>query len=95
MLSKGTFLPLYTYGYDLPEAYVIQKDRKMYYAFFVPSTDVPWKGEVELRGLAPGPYRVFDYANEKDLGMVEVTANQTAKLKTEFKEHLLLEVSPQ
>jgi len=95
MLSKGTFLPLYTYGYDLPEAYAIQKDRKMYYAFFAPSTSVPWKGEVELRGLTPGSYRVFDYPNEKDLGMVQVTANQTARLKTEFRENLLLEVSPQ
>jgi alpha-galactosidase len=26
MLSKGTFLDLYTYGYDFPEAYVIEKD---------------------------------------------------------------------
>jgi alpha-galactosidase len=95
MLSKGTFLPLYTYGYDLPEAYAIQKDGKMYYAFFAPKTDVPWKGEVELRGLTPGIYHVFDYPNEKDLGTVQVTANQAARLKTEFKQHLLLEVSPQ
>ena len=48
MLSKGTFLNLYTYGYDTPEAYAIEKDGKMYYAFFAPTT---WKGEVELRGL--------------------------------------------
>ena len=34
MLSKGDFLDLYTYGYDLPEAYAIEKDGKMYYAFF-------------------------------------------------------------
>jgi alpha-galactosidase len=95
MLSKGTFLPLYTYGYDLPEAYAIQKDGKMYYAFFALSADAQWKGEVELRGLAPGTYRILDYPNEKDLGVVQVAANQTAKLKTEFKQHLLLEVSPQ
>jgi hypothetical protein len=36
MLSKGTFLNLYTYGYDSPEAYAIEKDGKMYYAFFAP-----------------------------------------------------------
>ena len=36
MLSKGTFLPLYNYGYDVPEAYAIEKDGKMYYAFFAP-----------------------------------------------------------
>ena len=95
MLSKGTFLPLYTFGYDMPEAYAIQKDGKMYYAFFAPKEDMPWKGQVELRGLTPGTYHVVDYADDKDLGTVQVTANQTAKLKTEFKQHLLLEVSSQ
>ena len=48
MLSKGEFLNLYIYGYDLPEAYAIEKDGKMYYAFFAPQGG--WKGEVELRG---------------------------------------------
>jgi len=95
MLSKGTFLPLYTYGYDIPEAYAIRKDSKVYYAFFAPRTDALWKGEVELRGLTPGTYRVFDYVNDSDLGTLQTTASGTAKLKTEFKQHLLLEVSPQ
>lgn len=93
MLSKGTYLPLYTYGYDMPEAYAIEKDGKMYYAFFAPKTDVPWKGEVELRGLTPGTYSILDYPDDKDLGKLEVTAGQTAKLKTEFKQDLLLEVT--
>ncbi len=95
MLSKGTFLPLYTYGYDMPEAYVIQKDSKMYYAFFAPEKSQSWEGEVELRGLTPGTYRIFDYANDRSLGTVQATASGTAKLKAEFKQHLLLEVSPQ
>ena len=95
MLSKGTFLPLYTYGYDTPEAYAIQKDGKMYYAFFAPRPDALWKGGVELRGLTPGTYRILDYADGKDLGTVLVKASQAAKLKTEFKQYLLLEVSPQ
>ena len=34
MLSKGEFRDLYVYGYDVPEAYAIEKDGKMYYAFF-------------------------------------------------------------
>lgn len=93
MLSKGTFLDLYTYGYDFPEAYAIEKDGKMYYAFF--SDDKPWKGEVELRGLKPGKYHVQDYAEGTDLGSIEVAADQTPKLKTEFKQHLLLEVTPE
>jgi alpha-galactosidase len=93
MLSKGTFLDLYTYGYDSPEAYAIEKDGKMYYAFFSPDDTTAWKGEVELRGLKPGSYEVLDYANGVDLGSVQATTEQAAKLKTEFKQHLLLEVS--
>jgi len=95
MLSKGTFLPLYTYGCDEPEAYAIQKDGKIYYAFFTQREDLTWKGQVELRGLTPGTYRILDYPEEKDLGTIQVNANQTATLRTEFKQHLLLEVSPQ
>jgi alpha-galactosidase len=89
MLSRGNFLDLYVYGYDVPEGYAIEKDGKMYYAFFAPGA---WQGEIELRGLKPGSYRVLDYVDGKDLGTVEAAGN-AAKLKTEFTEHLLLEVS--
>jgi alpha-galactosidase len=89
MLSRGNFLDLYVYGYDVPEGYAIEKDGKMYYAFFAPGT---WKGEIELRGLKPGRYQVTDYVDGKDLATVEAAGN-VAKLKTEFKEHLLVEVS--
>jgi len=94
MLSQGTFLDLYTYGYDMPEAYAIEKDGKMFYAFFAPDESPLWKGEVELRGLKPGSYEVVDYADGKDLGSVQATAGQVPQLKTEFRHHLLLEVSP-
>jgi alpha-galactosidase len=65
----------------------------MYYAFFASPTG--WKGEVELRGLKPGKYRVSDYSEVKGLGTVEAAANGVAKLAAEFKDHLLLEVSSQ
>jgi len=94
MLSKGEFRDLYVYGYDSPEAYAIEKDGKMYYAFFTDAAK-PFAGEVELRGLKPGSYRVLDYVNGKDLGTVQAEAGKVPKLKTEFKEHLLLEVSSQ
>ena len=87
MLSTGTFLNLYTLGYDVPEAYAIEKAGKMYYAFFVTT---PWKGEIELRGLKPGTYRVFDYPNGKDLGTVDA---QKPRLAVEIPNHLLLEAS--
>ena len=92
MLSKGTFRNLYVYGYDVPEGYAIEKDGKMYYAFFAPSAS-SWKGEVELRGLKNGAYRVVDYTDGRDLGSVEASAGKVPRLKTEFKDHLLLEVS--
>jgi alpha-galactosidase len=92
MLSKGDFEDLYVTGYDTPEAYAIAKDGKMYYAFFAPSD---WRGEIELRGLKPGKYNVRDYSEGKDLGTLDAAANGIAKLTTEFKDHLLLETSPQ
>ena len=95
MLSKGEFLDLYTYGYDAPEAYAIAKDGKMYYAFFSPTENGSYAGEVELRGLKPGKYHVVNYAEGKDLGSVQAESGNAPRLKTEFKEHLLLEVSPQ
>jgi alpha-galactosidase len=90
MLSSGTFLDLYSYGYDFPEAYAIRKGGRMYYAFYAPGPGFHWKGEVELRGLDPGHYRVFDYENEKDLGTVDAS---NPRLKADFRQHLLLEVS--
>lgn len=90
MLSRGTFRNLYVLGYDVPEGYAVEKDGKMYYAFFAPDSTKPWEGEIELRGLQAGEYRVFDYEREKDLGTVD---GQNPKLTTEFTQHLLLEVS--
>ncbi len=95
MLSKGEFRDLYVYGYDVPEAYAIEKDGKMYYAFFAEKENGTFAGEVELRGLNPGSYHVVDYVDGKDLGTVQAEAGKSPRLKTEFKEHLLLEVSAQ
>ena len=95
MLSKGEFQNLYVYGYDVPEAYAIAKDGKMYYAFYAPDdpatttagADATWKGTVELRGLQARKYHVTDYVNNKELGTV---AGPTAEFPVEFKGSLLL-----
>jgi len=92
MLSKGTFRNLYEIGYDSPEGYAIAKDGKMYYAFFADSATPAWKGTLELRGLAPGRYRVFDYVNEKELGTVDAA---NPRLATEFQDQLLVELARQ
>jgi alpha-galactosidase len=91
MLSTGKFLDLYVYGYDLPEGYAIEKDGKMYYAFFAPDPTKSWKGRIELRGLSSEKYKVFDYVNQKELGRVE---GPNGKLDAGFTQQLLLEVSP-
>jgi alpha-galactosidase len=102
MLSKGNFLDLYIYGYDSPEAYAIEKDGNMFYAFYAPENSAKkgnerapeeiWKGDVELRGLAAGKsYKILDYVSNKDHGFV---TGPTARLKVEFKENLLLEATP-
>jgi alpha-galactosidase len=81
----------------VPEAYAIEKDGAMYYAFYAlepansagkprPAT---WKGEIELRGLASKTYHVTDYVNRKDYGTV---VGPVAKLRAEFTGSLLLEV---
>jgi hypothetical protein len=43
--------------------------------------------------LKVGNYHVVDYTDGKDMGMVQADGARVPKLKTEFKEHLLLEVS--
>jgi alpha-galactosidase len=90
MLSRGDFRDLYTYGYDVPEAYAVEKDGKMYYAFFSPVAASKWHGTIELRGLSPGKYRVTDYENGREMGMVD---SDNPKLTTQFREHLLLEAA--
>jgi alpha-galactosidase len=96
MLSRGTFRNLYTYGYDVPEGYAIEKDGAMYYAFFAPpsakstSEAASWSGEIELRGLEPGKYRVVDYVNNKELGLVTAP---DARLQASFTGQLLIEAT--
>jgi len=61
-LSRGQYLgTLYDIGFDLPEAHVIRKEKKMYYAFFAGN----WKGTLELRGLDARAYHVVDYVEGK------------------------------
>jgi len=98
---QDAFQDLYTYGYDMPEAYAIKKDGNMYYAFYS-SNESPalsansnprntWKGEIELRGLQFGSYKVVDYVHNRELGVVH---GPTAKLKVEFSDSLLIQAAP-
>jgi alpha-galactosidase len=92
MLSQGRFLDLYTYGYDIPEGYAIEKNKCIYYAFYAPRPEEPWSGEVELRGLEARPYRITDYESGKDFGTVR---GPQARVPVSFVHHLLLEADPE
>ena len=88
MLPKGQYRgELYDIGFDRPETHAIEKAGRLYYAFYAKRFD----GQVELRGLAPGRYRVRDYVEGRDLGEVSADSN---KLRIGFEHALLLEAIP-
>ena len=74
MISTGNYLNLYDMAYDKPEAHVLKKDGKMYYAFYTggPGRDIEgeyktWNGEpIELRGLEKNrTYTVVEYTTDE------------------------------
>lgn len=88
MLPKGRYLgELYDIGFDKPEAHAIEKDGRLYYAFYAPE----WDGQVELRGLGSGSYRLTDYFNGRDLGTV---TGDAARIPARFEKFLLIEAIP-
>ncbi|RMG65836.1 MAG: alpha-galactosidase [Chloroflexi bacterium] len=87
-LAEGEYLDLYDMAFDFPEAHVIRKDGRRYYAFFAESFDA----ELQLRGLEARRYRLRDYEHETDLGTVE---GPKASLRVRFTHHLLLEATPE
>ena len=90
MLSKGLYLNLYDMAFDKPEAHVIAKDRKLYYAFYADR----WDGApVELRGLEPGrKYKVREYAS--DAGETFIVDSSDPLVYPKFTGSWLIEASP-
>ena len=80
---------LYDIGFDYPETHVIRKDGVLHYAFFTHENAAPVR-EVELRGLEAGrSYRLTDYYNHADLGVV--TAGEKTILPVPVEGALLVE----
>jgi alpha-galactosidase len=90
------------YGFDVPEAYAIEKNGDYYYAFYAPEKNKSakiqptpqrstWSGTVELRGLPAKTFRVTDYVHHKELGTV---TGPIGKLDVSFKDNLLIEADP-
>jgi len=88
MLSKGEYLGnLYDIGFDRPETHAISVNGKMYYAFYAEE----FKGQVELRELKAASYRVVDYVNGVDFGVVK---GPIGLIDVDFQGSLLLEAAP-
>jgi alpha-galactosidase len=87
-LPEGRYMgALYDIGFDKPEAHVITKDGRCYYAFYAHR----WDGAIELRGLGEGRYTVADYWTGRTIGSASATAN---RLSVSFERFLLLEATP-
>lgn len=88
MLPKGLYRgDLYDIGFDRPEAHVVERSGRVYYSFYAPH----WDGTVELRGLGPGQYRLRDYFNDRELGVVP---GSRPTLRATFERFLLIEATP-
>lgn len=87
-LPQGRYLgELYDIGFDRPETHAIEKDGRLYYAFYA----AQWSGPVELRGLGKGRYTIADYFTGKTIGSASAKAN---RLPVSFERFLLLEATP-
>jgi len=85
-LASGDYLNLYDIAYDKPETHVIKKAGKFYYAFYADT----WDGDVELRGLKPGDYRIIDYVEGKSLQTIQ----GGEKLHIKFNNYFLIMAIP-
>jgi alpha-galactosidase len=87
-LPLGTYRgELYDIGFDKPEAHVVEKAGRFYYAFYARE----FRGLVPLRGLNAGRYRVRDYFNDRELGEV---SGAHSSLQMAFEGSLMLEAIP-
>jgi len=88
MLSKGQYLGgLYDIGYDIPETHVIQKSDTLFYAFYAKN----WQGTLQFKGLSEKSYKVVDYVNNRDMGVLN---KENPELNASFEKYLLVMAYP-
>ena len=87
-LAQGRYLgELYDIGFDKPETHVVEKDGRLFFAFYADH----WHGPVAFRGLGQGTYALRDYVEDRPFG----TVSAAAPVRTfAFRGHLLLEARP-
>jgi alpha-galactosidase len=88
MLPKGEYRgELYDIGFDSPEAHVIEKDDKLFYAFYADS----FEGYLELRGLEDDTeYKLMNYETGENIGSV---SGSEPTFDTSFTHHLMVVAS--
>jgi len=88
MLPTGLYRgELYDIGFDFPETHVVERDGKLYFAFYAQQ----WRGVIAIRGLRDGEYALHDYFNDRAVGQVSRARNH---ISVSFDHFLLLEASP-
>jgi alpha-galactosidase len=87
-LAEGEYLNLYDLAFDYPEAHVIRKDGRLYYAFYAGRMDQHYEGIVKLRGMEASDYQIHDYVHDVALDIVR---GPEAELLVQFDGALLLE----
>ena len=85
--SEGEYLNLYDLAFDHPETHAIRKQGQIYYGFFAEH----FNDMIELRGLDDRPYRIIDYVNKRELGVV---IGKDARLDVSFSGALLVVAIP-
>jgi alpha-galactosidase len=86
-LARGETLNLYDIAFDQPETHLIRFAERLYYAFY----SSQWQGTVELRGLDSRLYKIRDYTDGHDYGVV---CGPSAHLLLSITGALLLEAAP-
>jgi alpha-galactosidase len=90
-LAEGEYLNLYDLAFDQPEAHAIRANGRLYYAFYARQIDQRYRGSIALHGLHAKAYRVYDYVENRDLGVVH---GPGATLDVEFVGALLIGAIP-
>ena len=91
-LADGESLNLYDLAFDRPEAHVIRKGDRLYFAFFTADSGDIFRGRLELRGLKPCTYRLYDYVENRPLGNVQ---GPIGSFETQFRGFLLFFAAPE
>ena len=76
---------LYDIAFDKPETHLLENGADYYYSFFAND----FSGNVELRGLKKGKYKVIDINDNKSLNDINT---DDPYIKINFKSNLLLKV---